>query len=344
MKVVVTGGAGLVGSHCCEFYAKQGHKVVAIDNYKRGDYFGKEGNTVSNVIELKKEFPDILFINMDIRSQEIQNIVKDADILIHTAAQPSHPKSIDIPIEDFQVNAMGTLNLLEILRQKNDDCIFVNCSTNKVYGENPNKIDITEKETRYDYTTINGINESVSLDQTMHTPFGVSKTTGDLYSQEYGTLYGLKTGTFRMGCITGPRSKAVELHNWIPYFFKVNMKEETLNVYGFKGKQVRDIIDARDLVIAFNRFCERPKPGEVYNIGGGRNNSVSLLEAFEKIENLTGKVMKYALLPQREGDHQVYITDFEKFQAHYDWNINIDLDRIFGDIYTWLIGNNMKES
>lgn len=337
MKVVVTGGAGLVGSHCCEFYAKQGHKVVAIDNYKRGDYFGKEGNTLNNVIELKKKFPEISFINIDIRSQEIQNEIKDANILIHTAAQPSHPKSIDIPLEDFQVNAGGTLNLLEILRQKNDNCIFIHCSTNKVYGENPNKMNIIEKETRYDYNEIDGIDEKTSLDQTMHTPFGVSKTTGDLYSQEYGILYGIKTGIFRMGCITGPRSMSVELHNWIPYFFKMNMRKETLNVYGFKGKQVRDIIDARDLVIAFNKFCEKPKSGEVYNMGGGRDNSISLLEAFRKIENLTGIPMKYILKSKREGDHQIYITDLKKFQSHYNWKITINLDRIFNDIYEWLV-------
>lgn len=336
MKVVVTGGAGLVGSHCCEFYAKKGYEVIAMDNYQRGAYFGEEGNTAKNVEELRREYPQISFLNMDIRSPDVGDVLGDADLIVHTAAQPSHPKSIEIPVEDFQVNAWGTLNLLETVRKKNDDCIFVHCSTNKVYGENPNKLPIMEKETRYDYDGIDGVDETLPLDHTMHTPFGVSKTAGDLYAQEYGLLYGLKTGIFRMGCITGPRSRSVEMHNWIPYFFKVNLREEVLNVYGFKGKQVRDIIDARDLVAAFDEFIQKPRPGEAYNMGGGRSNSVSILESFARIEKMTGKPMKHVLKPKREGDHQVYITDLKKFQSHYDWAIAIDLDRIFRDIYYWL--------
>lgn len=340
MKVLVTGGAGLVGSHACEFYARQEHEVIAVDNFMRGMLFGKMGNTKANAEFLMKKFPNIRFYNVDIRDEEkMEQLIKDVDLIIHTAAQPSHPKSIEIPTEDFSINAWGTLLLLETVRKVADDSVFIHCSTNKVYGENPNKVPIIEKETRYDYADREGIDENMPVDHTMHTPFGVSKLAADLYAQEYGKLYGLKTGIFRMGCITGPRAMAVEAHNWEPYFLWVNITEKVLNVYGFKGKQVRDVIDARDLVQAFDIFFQKPKPGEVYNMGGGRKNSISLLESFKIIENITGKPMKYVLKPKREGDHKVYISDLGKFKSHYDWDIRIGLNQIFRDIYNWLIQN-----
>lgn len=340
MKVLVTGGAGLVGSHACEFYAKQGHEIIAVDNYMRGILFGKMGSTKANAEFLMKNFPNIKFYNIDIRNErEIKQLIKDVDLIIHTAAQPSHPKSIEIPIEDFSINAGGTLSLLETVRKVADNAVFIHCSTNKVYGENPNKVPTVEKETRYDYADRDGIDENMPVDHTMHTPFGVSKLAADLYAQEYGKLYGLKTGIFRMGCITGPRAMAVEAHNWEPYFIWVNVTANVLNVYGFKAKQVRDVIDARDLVRAFAEFSQKPRSGEVYNIGGGRKNSVSLLESFKIIENITGKPMNYLLKPKREGDHKVYISDLGKIKSHYDWNIKIDLNQVFRDIYNWIVQN-----
>ena len=310
----------------------------------RGKLFGEMGNTKSNADLLLTKFKDkIAFYNADIREEgKMKELIKDVDLIVHTAAQPSHPKSIEVPLEDFSINAWGTLQFLELTRKFNDDAVFINCSTNKVYGENPNTIpEIGEKETRYDYADRDGIDENLPLDNTIHTPFGVSKVAADLYGQEYGRLYGLKTGTFRMGCITGPMAKAVELHNWEPYFIWVNITDQVLNVYGFKGKQVRDVIDARDLVKAFGMFVQKPRPGEAYNMGGGRKNSISLLESFKLIESITGKPMKWVLKPKREGDHQVYITDLSKFKSHYpDWNIQIGLRTIFTDIYNWLIANN----
>jgi len=340
MKVLVTGGAGLVGAHACEYYAKQGHEVTAVDNYMRGILFGKMGSTEANAEFLTKNFPNVKTFNIDIRAEkEMKPLVKDADLIIHTAAQPSHPKSIEIPIKDFSINAWGTLSLLETTRKVAEDAVFIHCSTNKVYGENPNKIPIIEKETRYDYADGNDVNENMPIDQTMHTPFGVSKVAGDLYAQEYGRLYGLKTGIFRMGCITGPRAMAVEAHNWEPYFMWINLTSKMLNVYGYKGKQVRDVIDARDLVQAFDKFFQKPRPGEVYNMGGGRKNSVSLLESFKIIEGITGIPMKYVLKPKREGDHKVYVSDLGKVKSHYDWDIKIGLTQIFRDIYNWITQN-----
>ncbi len=340
MKVLITGGAGLVGSYCCEFYASEGNEVVAIDNFMRGKLFGGMGNTESNANFLLNKFKNIQFLNADLRdADKIKSLLIDADLIIHAAAQPSHPKSIEMPLEDFSINAFGTLQLLELIRKFNDNAVVINCSSNKVYGENPNTIPkIIEEETRYDYSDRDGIDETLPVDGTLHTPFGVSKLAADVYGQEYGRLYGLKVGTFRMGCITGPMAKAVELHNWEPYFLWVNMQGQTLNVYGFKGKQVRDVIDARDLVRAFNFFAENPRSGEAYNMGGGRKNSISLLESFKLIESITSKPMKFVMKPKREGDHQVYISDLSKFKSHYPkWDIQIGLHQIFTDIYNWLV-------
>lgn len=342
MKVLITGGAGLVGSHCCEFYAKQGHDVVAVDNFMRGKIFGETGSTKDNADYLTEKFSNIKFHNIDIRdADKMKELIKGSDLIIHAAAQPSHPKSIEIPMEDFSINAFGTLQLLEFTRILADNAVFIFCSTNKVYGENPNTLPIVEKETRYDYKNRDGVDEMLPVDYTMHTPFGVSKLAADAYSQEYGRLYGLKTGIFRMGCITGPMAKAVEMHNWEPHFIWTNMQGKVLNVYGFKGKQVRDVIDARDLVKAFDAFFKKPMKGEVFNMGGGRENSISLLESFKVIEKLTGKPMKFVLKPKREGDHQVYISDLTKFKSNYDWKIEIGIEQIFRDIYNWIIEHHL---
>ncbi len=334
MIVAITGGAGLVGSECCRLFAQEGYDVISVDNYMRGNIFGDGGDTRPVMASLTKEFRNITHIETDIRDRRsMMRVIKDASVIIHAAAQPSHPKSIQIPLEDFSINAYGTLQLLELVRRHNPDAVFIYCSTNKVYGDYPNTLPIVEYETRYDFRDIDGIDEACPIDQSMHTPFGVSKIAADLYTQEYARLYGIKTGIFRMGCITGGAAQAVEMHNWEPYFVKKNLMGERLNIYGFNGKQVRDVIHARDLARLFRLFADDPRPGEVYNIGGGRKNSTSLLEAIRMIEDITGKRMEYECGPVREGDHQVYITDLRKVKTHYNWDTTMSVREIFDEIY-----------
>ena len=338
MKVLITGGAGLVGSECCRLFAQEGYQVTSVDNYLRGKLFGQDGNTRSTIEQLLHDIPEMAHFEVDIRDTEkMRSLIENTDIIIHTAAQPSHPKSIEIPLEDFSINTYGTLNLLELVRCHKPDATFIYCSTNKVYGDLPNYFPIVEKENRYDFRDIDGIDESCPIDQCMHTPFGVSKAAADLYVQEYGRLYGLKTGVFRMGCITGSAAKAVEMHNWEPFFVKKNLLGEALHIYGYKGKQVRDVIHARDLAKLLLRFAESPRPGEVYNIGGGRQNSISLLEAFDLIESITGKPMYYDFQTAREGDHIVYVSDLSKVKQHFNWDISIGLKEIFSEIYQAII-------
>lgn len=353
MKVLITGAGGLVGSAAVKYYSQRNHSIYAVDNDTRGNLW--ENGTVWPNIEEIQGLPGVIFAPIDIRSEAMIPMIKECDVLIHCAAQPSHPKSISIPFEDFSLNTLATVWLLEAVRAHNRDMRFVYCSTNKVYGENPNTIySIEELETRYDYVESEtliaqdtrpdisvsawvhsrpAIDESCSLNGTHHTPFGASKVAADIYVQEYYHTYGIPTVTFRMGCITGPMAKAVEEHNWIPFFFRKNLKDHILNIYGYKGKQVRDIIHADDLIRAFDIWLDNPREGEYYNMGGGRDNSISLLEAIGRIEQLTGKQMDYELHPKRSGDHQVYISDLSKFKSHYDWDITIGLDEIFTQIY-----------
>jgi len=333
MRILITGGAGLVGSECCIYFAREGHEVISVDNYMRGKIFGKAAETKATIEKVLKEFPSIQHIEADIRNVEkMEPLIAEADIIIHTASQPSHPRSIEIPIEDFSINAQGTLYLLELARQNNPDLIFIFCSTNKVYGDNPNRLPFIEQETRFDFRDIDGIDETLPIDSCMHTPFGVSKVAADLYTQEYARLYGMKTGVFRMGCITGGAARAIQMHNWEPFFVRKNLIGETLSIYGFKGKQVRDVIHAKDLVALFGKFIEKPRPGEVYNVGGGRKNSVSLLEAIKRIESITGRITKCKFESQRQGDHRVYITDMSKVKKHYDWDITIGVTEIFKEL------------
>lgn len=335
MNVLITGGAGLVGSECCRLFADKGWRVIAVDNYMRGRLFGNEGNTKSTMDALNKNH-NIEHHEMDIRDEKIVPLIKKVDAVIHTAAQPSHPKSIEIPMEDFGINAFGTLFLLEALRKHNKNATFVFCSTNKVYGEVPNYFSYKVVKKRFepeDPTLQDGFDEHLRVDQCMHTPFGVSKVTADFYTQEYARLYGLKTGVFRMGCTTGGAAKAVEVHNWEPYFVKKAITGERLTIYGHKGYQVRDVIHARDLAELFHMFVENPIPREVYNIGGGRKNSTSLLEAMDLIENITGKKISYVDGKEREGDHKWYISNLNKVKNQYRWHIKIELKEIFQEIY-----------
>lgn len=354
MKICVSGAAGLVGSAAVKYYSAKGDKVYAVDNDMRGQLW-PEGSVQAN-IEAIQSLPNVIFAPIDIHSDTMVEMVKECDALIHCAAQPSHPRSVSIPYKDFEINVIGTMFLLETVRAYNRDMRFIFCSTNKVYGENPNTIyPIEELETRYDYKILDvlqwssnphdflsanyreerpSIDESCPLDGTHHTPFGASKTAADIYVQEYHHTYGIPTVCFRMGCITGPMAKAVEEHNWIPYFFRKNLKNSPLYIYGYKGKQVRDVIHADDLIRAFDTWLDNPHEGEYYNMGGGRANSISLLEAIDRIERMTGKHMDWELHPKRTGDHQVYISNLSKFKSHYpSWDIQIGLDEIFEQIY-----------
>jgi len=333
--VLITGGAGLVGSECCKLFSELGWNVISVDNYTRERLFGSEGNTKDIMQRIRAEY-EIEHHEIDIRDHEMIPLIERADAVIHSASQPSHPKSIEIPVEDFNINAWGTLFLLECLRKYNRYIPFVFCSTNKVYGEMPNYFSYKKAGKRFepvDLSMRGGFDESLRIDRVMHTPFGVSKATGDLYAQEYAYLYGLKTGIFRMGCITGGAAKAVEMHNWEPYFVKKALTGEILNIYGHEGFQVRDVIHARDLAGLFLQFIQNPRPGEVYNIGGGRKNSISLLEAIDLIEEITGKKLTYRLEKEREADHIWWISNINKARSHYDWDVKIGLKEIFSEIY-----------
>ncbi len=336
MRVLVTGGAGLVGTECCKLFAGEGWDVVSVDNYMRARIFGAEAETKGNILATRKNFR-IEHHELDIRDEKVGELVKSVDVIIHTAAQPSHPRSIEIPVEDFEINALGTLNLLEATRKHNKNAPFIFCSTNKVYGEAPNYFSYKKVGKRlepHDPSLWDGFDEQLRIDRMMHTPFGVSKTAADLYSQEYAHLYGLKTGIFRMGCITGGAAKATELHNWEPFFVKKAMTGERLTVYGHEGYQVRDVIHAADLAKLFLEFIKAPRPGEVYNIGGARKNSISLLESFDLIEKVTRKKMNYKLGPEREADHIWWISDISKARLHYPaWDIRIGLEEAFTDIF-----------
>jgi len=341
MKVLVTGGAGLVGTECCRILKENQHTPISIDNYGRGEIFGSEGDTKSNKTKVHDEL-GIEHINADFRSEQVRDLISELDGIIHTAAQPSHPKSIQIPRKDFDINAHGTVQLLEWIRDSNPNIPFVFCSTNKVYGATPNFFSYRKTGQRFepnDPSLRDGFDESLRIDQSSHTPFGASKTAADLYVQEYSMTYNLKGASFRMGCITGGAAQAVELHNWEPFFVKKALTGEKLTIFGYEGYQVRDVIHARDLARLFLKYLQNPRPGEVYNVGGSRKNSISLLESIDLIEELTGQSMNYEHGKRREADHQWWISDITKVKNHYDWAIERDLETIFSEIVDTLEEN-----
>ena len=341
-KALVTGSAGLVGSEATRFLIDKGYIVVGIDNDMRQQFFGAEASTKWNNEKLKSEFGDkYIHLNTDIRNvEEINKIFKTHpfEIIIHTAAQPSHDWAAKDPLTDFSVNATGTLVLLEAFRAHSPKATFIFTSTNKVYGDNPNLLPLEELETRYeirkDHPFSKGIDESMSLDNTKHSLFGVSKAAADLMVQEYGKYFGLNTGVFRGGCLTGPMHSGTKLHGFLSYLVKSIMKGEKYTIFGYKGKQVRDNIHAYDLVNMFWHFHQNPRPGEVYNAGGGRHSNVSMLEAIKKIEKITGKKANFEYVESnRSGDHIWYVSDVSKFQSHFpEWKFTYDIDQIIEEM------------
>lgn len=344
MKVLVTGSSGLIGSESVSYFHGQGHRVWGIDNNMRMDFFGAEGDTSANLLRLQRECSGFLHLNLDIRDRramllEVDRIVPD--LVIHCAAQPSHDLAAKRPLDDFDVNAVGTLNLLEACRQASPDAVFVLMSTNKVYGDAPNEIPLIEKPTRWDYSNLEdyyGVAESCRIDQSLHSIFGASKVAADVMTQEYGRNYGLKTGVFRGGCLTGPRHAGVELHGFLSYIFKAAAVRRRYFIYGYKGKQVRDQIHSIDVCRAVEEFARNPRPGEVYNLGGGRVNSLSVMEAVSKVEQYLGVKMDVEYVDRpRKGDHICYISDLRKFQTHYPkWNITLSVDKICEQIVNGL--------
>lgn len=341
-KIIVTGSSGLIGSEVVETFCKDGHEVYGIDNNMRKDFFGPKGDTSWNRDRLLNAHKNFNHIELDIRdrkavSKEISRI--KPDVLIHTAAQPSHDLAASRPFDDFDVNAVGTLNLLEAVRLTGLDTIFVHMSTNKVYGDAPNKIDLVEKESRWDYSDdkySNGIKESFSIDQSKHSLFGASKVAADIMVQEYGRYFGMKSCVLRGGCLTGPNHSGVELHGFLSYLIKCNLEQKKYTIFGYKGKQVRDNIHSHDVVAFIKEFIKAPRIAEVYNIGGGRQNSISILEAFELIQSISGTEMIYDYSnTNRQGDHICYISDLSKMKEHYpNWDITKSLDDIFGEIFS----------
>lgn len=336
MKVLVTGSSGLIGSEAVAHYDHAGHQVVGVDNNMRREFFGPGGDTLWNLERLRQTTKHFKHVTLDIRDREkILEFFKAErfDLIIHCAAQPSHDKAKDIPFVDFDVNAVGTLNLLEATRQSNPEAVFIFMSTNKVYGDAPNELPLKELPTRWDYARpedFNGISESCRIDRTLHSLFGASKTAADVVAQEYGKYFGMKVGIFRGGCLTGEHHSAVQLHGFLSYLFKVARSGETYSIFGYKGKQVRDQIHSADVIAAFEAFASDPKPGEVYNLGGGRGNSASIIECIAKIEALLGKKISTRYVDQnRVGDHICYISDLTKLQTHFPkWRITVSLDQI----------------
>lgn len=339
-RLLVTGSSGLIGGEVVSYFAARGWTVHGIDNNQRASFFGPQGDTRWNQRRLEAAHPAFTHVELDIRDRPAVLAavasVRPA-LVVHAAAQPSHDLAATRPFDDFDVNAVGTLNMLEAVRQHAPDAPFVHLSTNKVYGDAPNEIALKELPTRWDYDDpafAGGIPETFRIDRSKHSLFGCSKLAGDVMVQEYGRYFGLKTCCLRGGCLTGPAHAGVELHGFLSYLVKTNLEERTYRIFGYKGKQVRDNIHAMDVARLIWAFFEAPRVAEVYNLGGGRANSCSILEAFAIVEGLTGKPMRHEYIDRpREGDHICYISDLTKLREHYPgWDIEISLERIFEQI------------
>lgn len=340
MRVLVTGSSGLIGSEAVLWFDAQGHTVVGIDNNMRADFFGPRGDTRWMLDRLRTATRQFTHLDADIRDRAAMMEIwrtQRPELIIHCAAQPSHDLAATRPLDDFDVNAVGTVNLLEATRQSAPEAVFIMMSTNKVYGDAPNYLPLVERETRYDYADPGdylGVKETMSLDQCLHSVFGASKVAADVMAQEYGKYFGLRTGVFRGGCLTGPSHSGVELHGFLNYLVKVAKTGETYTIFGYKGKQVRDQIHSYDVIQALWAFAQNPRPGEVYNIGGGRENNASLLECLTKIEALTGRPVPTQYVDQaRKGDHICYISDLSKLKRDFPtWSLTRSVDQIIEEL------------
>ena len=342
--IIITGSAGLIGSESVRFFAQLGFNIVGIDNDMRSYFFGENASTQWNCRLLQEKYgPRYNHYDVDIRDRDkIENIFQeyasDITLIIHTAAQPSHDWAAQDPHTDFTVNANGTLNLLEATRQYCPEAVFIFTSTNKVYGDTPNYLPLQELETRWeiepDHQYVQGIDESMSIDNSKHSLFGASKVAADVLVQEYGKYFGMKTASFRGGCLTGPMHSGAKLHGFLAYLIKCIFKSEEYTIFGYKGKQVRDNIHSYDLVNAFYHFYQNPRCGEVYNIGGSRHSNCSMLEAITIAEQIIGKKLSYTYTEEnRQGDHIWYISNVSKFQSHYpQWQYKYNLNNIIEEI------------
>jgi CDP-paratose 2-epimerase len=339
-SALITGSCGLIGSEVSVYLARQGFQIFGIDNNERAVFFGPEGDTSWTLGRLQHTIPDYRHFSIDIRDRAaIIRLFADIkpDVIIHTAAQPSHDRAAAIPFDDFDTNAGGTLNMLEAARRACPESPFVHMSTNKVYGDRPNTVWLRERETRWDYDDpayLNGIDENFPIDQSKHSLFGASKVAADVMVQEYGRYFGMPTCCLRGGCLTGPNHSGVELHGFLSYLIRCNLEQREYKVFGYKGKQVRDNIHSEDVAAFITEFCRAPRCGEVYNLGGGFENSCSIVEAFDRVEALTGKKQRYTYVEaNRIGDHICYYSDLTKMKVHYPaWSVTRSLDVIFSEI------------
>jgi CDP-paratose 2-epimerase len=340
-KLLVTGSGGLIGSEVVAFFATEGAEVHGVDNNLRGEFFGPPGDTSWNTKRLSQKYRNFLPSEVDIRNRAaVLDLIKEIrpEAIVHAAAQPSHDLAASRPFDDFDVNAGGTLNLLEAARRWCPEAPFIHMSTNKVYGDRPNRLNLVERATRWDYADpefVNGITEIFPIDQCLHSLFGASKVAADVMVQEYGRYFQMPTCCLRGGCLTGPNHSGVELHGFLSYLIKCNLEEKTYKIFGYKGKQVRDNIHSLDVVRFMSEFIRQPRIGEVYNLGGGRGNSISILEAFDLIARISGKPMLYEYIDKnRTGDHICYISDLAKMRTHYpSWDITKGLEETFQEIH-----------
>ncbi len=342
--VVITGSAGLIGSEAAQFFCRQGHRVIGIDNDMRRRFFGADASTRWKRDLLVRDYANYVHHDSDIRERSaIENIFREygseIELVVHTAAQPSHDWAARDPHTDFTVNANGTLMLLEATRQFSPDAVFIFTSTNKVYGDRPNELPLVEQENRWEIDPSHqyraGIDESMNIDSTKHSLFGASKVAADVMVQEYGRYFGMKTACFRSGCLTGPDHSGTQLHGFLSYLMKCVMTGTPYTVFGYKGKQVRDNIHSQDLVNAFDHFYRAPRIAEVYNIGGGRFCNCSMIEAIALCEEIAGKKLEWSYAEtNRIGDHIWWISDITKFSEHFPrWRLQHDLRAILKQIF-----------
>ena len=341
---IITGSAGLIGSEACIYFSESGLDVVGIDNDMRSRFFGETASTAWNVERLEKKLSNYTHHSVDIRDREsIDDLFKrygsDISLVIHTAAQPSHDWAAREPFTDFDINATGTLNLLEATRQHAPEAVFIFTSTNKVYGDTPNRLPLVEQETRFEidpsHPYQDGIKEDMSIDQCLHSLFGASKVAADVMVQEYGRYFGMKTSCFRGGTLTGPQHSATKLHGFLGYVMRCAMTGTPYTIFGYKGKQVRDAIHSNDLIRAFGEVYKAPREAEVYNIGGGRYSNCSVLEAIQTSQEISGETLEWSYSDEnRVGDHIWWIGDNGKFASHYpDWEQAYNVERILQEIY-----------